>query len=188
MSDENHTNAITLGTYTARATRWHWDTPKSGTGMCLALMLCVEGGPHTGKELRGTLYFDTEKADAQGRTAADRSIEALRSMGLKGALETITDEGGGGLGEGLVSIKVEFNEKGYPFAKYINPATTFTAFAPPPADTKRAFFAQMNARLKVADAGARAAGARPTQPAPQRPAGPPRGFAQPAADDTDIPF
>lgn len=187
------TNQITPGTYTARATRWHWDTSRNGD-MCLALMLRIDGGPHDGQSVRGTLYFDTERADTKGRTAADRSLEALRSLGLRGGVDTI-DEGTGGLDAGQVSVVVEINDRGYPVAKYINALSTFSAFAPPPADAKRAFFAQMNARLKTAEAGARAAGTRPAQPtqptAPQRPAGPPRGFAQssaPAADTDDVPF
>lgn len=186
MSETN----ITPGNYSARAINWHWDTPKSGTGMCLALMLRVESGPHAGAEVRGTLYFDTERVDAKGRTAADRSIDALRSMGLRGELDTI-DENAGGLDAGTVSIVVETNDKGYPFAKYINPASSFSAFAPPPADAKRAFFAQMKARTRAAEQGARASGTTPRSPAaPQRNAPPPKptGFASQESADDDIPF
>ena len=50
------------GTYTARFTRWHWDTSKKGD-MCLAAMLRIVGGPFDGQQVRGTLYFDTDKAD-----------------------------------------------------------------------------------------------------------------------------
>ena len=181
------TMTINPGTYTARATRWAWDTTQT-EAVCLALMFRFTDEPHA--EIDGRLYFDTDRPDDNGRTAADRSIEVLRAMGLKGGLETITDEGGGGLDTGDVSLVIE-EKNGYPRVKYVNAPRRnrdLRTFAPPPADAKRAFFAQMNARLKVADAGARAAGARPTQPAPQRPAGPPRGFAQPAADDSEIPF
>lgn len=183
------TNQIPPGTYIARATRWHWDTSKNGD-MCLAVMLRIEDGPHAAREVRGTLYFDTEKTDSKGRTAADRSIEALRAMGLQGGLDTI-DSGAGGLDAGQVSVVVEINDKGYAFAKYINALSIFSAFAPPAADAKRAFFAQMNARLKNADAAARASGTQAPRPAPRpAPTGfaqPPRGFAAEAADD-DIPF
>lgn len=184
---------IIPGYYTARATRWHWDTPKSGDGMCLAVMLRIEEGPHAGTDLRGTMYFDTERADPKtGKTAADRSIDALRCMGLVGGLESIDDNGGGGLSAGLASVKVEIGENGRPLAKYINPHTPFTAYAPPGAQAKQAFFAQMNARLRAAEQGARAAGTAPTRaPAPQRapaPRQPPRGFDAGQGDDTDVPF
>lgn len=160
--------------------------------MCLALVFQIAEGEAAGEQIDARLYFDTEKPDARGRTAADRSIEALRAMGLTGGLDTI-DEGTGGLDAGLVSLVVEMKDNGYPAVKFINAprgGRDLRTFAPPPADAKRAFFAQMNARLKTAEAGARAAGthpAQPTQPAPQRPAGPPRGFA-PAADTDDVPF
>lgn len=180
---------INAGTHTARAKRWAWDTTKDGA-MCLALVFEITEGEAQGAQIDGRLYFDTERADTHGRTAADRSVEALRAMGLQGGLDTI-DDGTGGLDAGTVSLVVETKENGYPAVKYVNAprgGRDLRTFAPPAADTKRAFFAQMNARLKAADAGARAAGTRPTQPAPQRPAGPPRGFAQPAADADDVPF
>lgn len=176
---------IIPGTYTARAARWHWDTSKSGD-VCLALMLRIEEGTHAGQSVRGTLYFDTERADAKGRTAADRSIEALRSMGLSGGIDTI-DDGVGGLDAGQVSVVVEINDNGKAFAKYINALSTFSAFAPPPAQAKQAFFAQMNARLRAAEQGARASGTA-RAPAPQRAPAParPRGFD--AGEGDDIPF
>ena len=80
----SHAN-VDAGTYTARFARWHWDTSKKGD-MCLAAMLRITGGPFDGQQVRGTLYFDTDKADKSGRTAADRSLETLRAMGLTGEI------------------------------------------------------------------------------------------------------
>jgi hypothetical protein len=134
----SHAN-VDAGTYTAKFSRWHWDTSKKGD-MCLAAMLRFVGGPFDGQQVRGTLYFDTDKADKNGRTAADRSMEALRSAGLAGELDAI-DENTGGLDAGEVSISVEINDRGFAFAKYINAASTFSAFAPPPPDAKAQFFA-----------------------------------------------
>lgn len=162
---------MNAGTYTARAARWAWDTDKSGTP-CLSLIFRTADGA----EVDGKLYFDTDRADTHGRTAADRSLEALRAMGLRGGVEAIGDDTGG-LDQGDVSLVVEMNAKGYPYAKYVNAprgSRELRTFAPPSVDAKRAFFAQMNARLGVA-------------PAPTRPAAPARGFAPPAQDD-DVPF
>jgi hypothetical protein len=157
----SHAN-VEPGTYPARFARWHWDTSKKGD-MCLAIMLRIAGGPFDGQSVRGTLYFDTDKTDKNGRTAADRSMEALRSAGLVGELDSI-DENSGGLDAGEVSISVEVNDKGFSFAKYINAASTFSAFAPPPPDAKAAFFAQMKARAQGTAQGQRATGAAPVQP------------------------
>lgn len=157
----SHTANVEPGSYTAKFTRWHWDTSKRGE-MCLAVMLRVIGGPFDGQQVRGTLFFDTDKADKNGRTSADRSMEALRSAGLAGELDSI-DENAGGLDAGEVSISVEVNDKGYSFAKYINAASTFSAFQPPAPDTKAAFFAQMKARQQGQQMGQRATGAVPVQ-------------------------
>ncbi len=192
------TTQITPGSYTARAIRWAWDTTQSGA-MCLALMFEIADGDHTGAQIDGRLYFDTDRPDTRGRTAADRSLEALRSMGLKGDLDTITDEGGGGLDTGGVTLVVENNAKGYPAVKYINAlggsGREFKTFAPPPQDAKRAFFAQMKARMRSVETGARAAGTSTQQrPAPvtqARPAARPTGFAAPPTQDVDedtVPF
>lgn len=161
----SHAN-VEPGTYPARFARWHWDTSKKGD-MCLAAMLRITGGPFDGQQVRGTLYFDTDKADKNGRTAADRSMEALRSAGLVGELDAI-DENAGGLDAGEVSISVEVNDKGFSFAKYINAASTFSAFAPPPPDAKAQFFAQMRARAQGTAQGQRATGAAPVHGQPQR--------------------
>lgn len=179
-------SAITAGTHTARARAWSWDKTKD-EAVCLAIMFELTEGDLAGLQIDGRLYFDTDRPDTKGRTAADRSIEALRGMGLKGGLDTI-DENEGGLDSGLVSLVVEINAEGWPRVKFINPARgarELRTFAPPNASEKRAFFAQMNARLKGAEAGARASGARPAS-APAR-SGPPRGFAQQQGDD-DVPF
>ena len=180
----SNTNTITPGTYTARATQWHWDTTKDGE-MCLKLKFQTKSEPP--HEVNGTLYFNTDKADQKGRTAADRSMEALRSMGLRGDLDTVTAEGGGGLSQGDVSIVVEINDRGFAFAKYINPVASFTPFAPPSQDAKRAFFAQMKARTAGATQAARAAGTTPRAQS-AAPKGPPIGFAQAGDDDDNIPF
>lgn len=183
--------------HTARAVRWLWDTAPKG-GVCLALILRLSGG----EEIRGRLYFDTDQPDKNGRTTADRSMEALRAMGLAGELDTI-DEDVGGLDQGDVEVVIKIKENGYPEAKYINAprgAATLKAFAPPPVDAKKAFFAQMKARAAAAGASAKATGAAPAaRPAPQRqrPAPTPqRGPAQTqaydptegAGSDLDIPF
>lgn len=163
-----HAN-VDPGTYTARFTRWHWDTSKKGD-MCLAAMLRIVGGPFDGQQVRGTLYFDTDKADKNGRTAADRSMEALRSAGLAGDLDAI-DENTGGLDAGEVSISVEINDRGFAFAKYINAASTFSAFQPPAPDAKAQFFAQMKARAQGTAHAQRATGTQTTtQRAPAAPA------------------
>jgi len=146
------------GTHPARFVRWHWDTAKSGD-INLAAMLRIVGGPFDGKQVPGNLYFDTDRTDKNGRTAADRSTETLRAAGLVGDLDSIGDDVGG-LDANEVSIVVETKD-GYPRAKYINPARSFTAFAPPPEDKKAAFFAQMKARQQGTAQAQRATGAAP---------------------------
>lgn len=183
---------IDAGNYTAKATRWAWDTAKDG-GMCLALVFEITEGDAAGAQIDGRLYFDTDRADANNRTAADRSMEALRAMGLRGGMESITDEGGGGLDAGTVHLVVEINAKGYPTVKYINAprgGRELRTFSPPGAQAKQTFFAQMNARLRAAEQGARASGTAPTRPAPQRAPAPrqaPRGFDAGEGEDS-IPF
>ena len=153
------------GTHPARFVRWHWDTAKSGD-INLAAMLRIVGGPFDGKQVPGNLYFDTDRTDKNGRTAADRSTETLRAAGLVGDLDSIGDDTGG-LDANEVSIVVETKD-GYPRAKYINPARSFTAFAPPPEDKKAAFFAQMKARAQGTAQAQRATGAAPVSPVQQR--------------------
>ena len=74
------TMTINRGTYTARATRWAWDTTQT-EAVCLALMFRFTDEPHA--EIDGRLYFDTDRPDDNGRTTADRSIEVLRAMDPK---------------------------------------------------------------------------------------------------------
>ncbi len=179
----------------ARAVRWLWDTAPKG-GVCLALILRLASG----EEIRGRLYFDTDQADKNGRTTADRSMEALRAMGLQGDLDTI-DEDVGGLDQGDVEVVIKIKDNGYPEAKFINAprgGATLKAFAPPPVDAKKAFFAQMKARAQAVGASAKASGTAPqARPAPvARPAvQPTRGPQTQAYDptegagsDLDIPF
>ena len=182
----------------ARAVRWLWDTAPKG-GVCLALILRLASG----EEIRGRLYFDTDQADKNGRTTADRSMEALRAMGLTGDLDTI-DEDVGGLDQGDVEVVIKIKENGYPEAKFINAprgGTTLKAFAPPPVDEKKAFFAKMKARAQAVGAASKASGTAPAQttraPAPQqRPAPQPTRVPQTqaydptegAGSDLDIPF
>ena len=187
------TTQITPGTHTARAIRWAWDTTQSGA-MCLAIMFELTDGEHAGAQIDGRLYFDTDRPDTRGRTAADRSLEALRALGLKGDLDTI-DEGVGGLDGGSASLVIENNAKGFPAVKYINvphgAGRELRTFQPPAQDAKRAFFAQMKARTRAAEQGARASGTAPRSPAaPQRNAPPPRptGFATQESADDDVPF
>ena len=164
---------IDAGNYTAKATRWAWDTAKDG-GMCLALVFEITEGDAAGAQIDGRLYFDTDRADANNRTAADRSMEALRAMGLTGDIDTI-DEDVGGLDQGDVEVVIKIKDNGYPEAKFINAprgGATLKAFAPPPVDAKKAFFAQMKARAQAAGASSKASGTAPAQttraPAPQQ--------------------
>ena len=165
--------------HTARAVRWLWDTAPKG-GVCLALILRLSGG----EEIRGRLYFDTDQPDKNGRTAADRSMEALRAMGLTGDLDTI-DEDVGGLDQGDVEVVIKIKDNGYPEAKFINAprgAATLKAFAPPAVDAKKAFFAQMKQRAAAAGMGAKASGTAPVArpaaaPAQRQPPAPTRGQA-----------
>jgi len=182
----------------ARAVRWLWDTAPKG-GVCLALILRLASG----EEIRGRLYFDTDQADKNGRTTADRSMEALRAMGLTGDLDTI-DEDVGGLDQGDVEVVIRIKENGYPEARFINAprgTATLKAFAPPPVDEKKAFFAKMKARAQAVGAASKASGTAPAQttraPAPQqRPAVQPTRGPQTQAYDPmedaggndDIPF
>ena len=74
---------IEPGTYLARAQAWAWDTTKDGKPY-LTVNLDVDG-----TTVRGRLYFDTDRTDANGRTSAERSMEVLRAMGLRTNLRAL---------------------------------------------------------------------------------------------------
>lgn len=210
--DTDHSRGFAEGEkHPARVVGCLWDKAQHG-GLCLALKLRITDGPRVNEELRGRLYFDTERPDKQGRTALDRSMEALEAMGCTGDLESIVDgDGAGVLDGGDVEIVVGINQKGYPEAKFINRPNVggvqLKAFDAPTDNDKRAFFAQMKARQGAMARGAQASGtARPApvntaqqprpqpstqtarQPTPQRPApqatrGPGARANQPPVDD-----
>ena len=122
-----------------------------------------------GWQIDGTLYLDESKADAKGRTALDRSMEALRAMGLNGELTAELD----GLDAGEVSLVTDINERGYSRVKWINAPRApreLRTFAPPAAPELNGFLAKLNARSKALAARAQASGSRPatTQPAASR--------------------
>lgn len=157
-------------TYTARAREWSWDTDRDGNP-CLALMFEIEGGEHAGYQIEGRLFLDETKADKNGRTALDRSMEALRAMGLKGDL--VADLAG--LDAGTVEIVTDINEKGYAKIKYINApraARELRTFAPPDAGSLGGFLAKINARSRAIAARVQASGTVQVSPQPQRPAAP----------------
>ena len=186
----------------ARVVACLWDKAQRG-GLCLALKFRITGGPREGECLTGRLYFDTDRADDRGRTAADRSMEALDAMGCNGDLETIVDGTGAGvLDQGDVELVVGINAKGYPGAKFINPLSGggVRAFDAPSEGDKRSFFAQMKARAVANGARAKASGTAPArQAAPvarqapasqqQRPAPQPtrgQGIGRPVAQPADF--
>lgn len=149
----------------ARVVACLWDKAQRG-GLCLALKLRITTGPRAGECLTGRLYFDTDRADDKGRTAADRSMEALDAMGCNGDLESIVDgDGAGVLDQGDVEIVVGINAKGYPGAKFINPPSSgggdVRAFDAPSEGDKRSFFAQMKARAQANGMRAKASGTAP---------------------------
>jgi hypothetical protein len=130
------------GTYSARATSWAWDASREGTP-CLAVRFALEGSDVA---LDGRLFFDSDRPDKAGKTPLDRSLVALRAMGLEGPLaETMT-----GLDRGTVELVTDINDRGYPRIKWINPPSRsgdgpVRVFAAPPAPTLRAFLARVNA-------------------------------------------
>lgn len=180
----------------ARVVACLWDKAQRG-GLCLALKLRITTGPRAGECLTGRLYFDTDRADDKGRTAADRSMEALDAMGCNGDLESIVDgDGAGVLDQGDVEIVVGINTKGYPGAKFINPPSSgggdVRAFDAPSEGDKRSFFAQMKARAQANGMRAKASGTAPARqaapvarPAPAQRQPPPatrgQGIGRPAA-------
>lgn len=182
------------GTYPARTRLFAWDTDRNGE-VCMPMVLELCDCDYAGIQVEGRLYFDTERVDKSGKTAADRSMETLRAIGLPGGtLESIDEQG---IGNGLVSVVVDINAAGYPVAKFINPPgggrNGVKVFEPPAPDAKAAFFAKMRAL-----SGGTAPAPRPQAPAPtparangnapaQRPA-PTTGFGAPVSGEDDIPF
>ncbi len=184
---------VKAGTYSARPTLFAWDTDKNGE-VCMPMMLELCDCDYAGIQVEGRLYFDTDRVDSKGKTAADRSMETLRAIGLPGGtLESIDEHG---IGNGLVSVVVDINPAGYPVAKFINPPgggrNGVKVFEAPAPDAKAAFFAKMralsggSAPRPQAPAAARPARANGNAPA-QRPA-PVTGFGAPIAGEDDIPF
>lgn len=165
--DETETTThLQAGTYSAKCTTWSWDTTKSGDP-CLAMLFTLTNGK-PGYALDGRLYFDTDKEDSKGRTAADRSLEALRALGFEGDLSSLDylDAAPDCLKAGTVDLVVEINEKGYPQVKFINAPRTgrdLRVFAEPDAGTKGGFFAKMKARAAQLGAKSAASGTRPMQ-------------------------
>ena len=186
---------VKAGTYPARPTLFAWDTDKNGE-VCMPMMLELCDCDYAGIQVEGRLYFDTDRVDSKGKTAADRSMETLRAIGLPGGtLESIDEQG---IGNGLVSVVVDINAAGYPVAKFINPPgggrNGVKVFEPPAPDAKAAFFAKMRALSGASSAPAprpqAPAAARPARAngSPQRPA-PTTGFGAPVSSEKDdIPF
>ena len=114
---------IEPGTYSARATAWAWDTTQNGKPF-LTINFDVEGAT-----VRGRLYFDTDRTDTNGRTGADRSMEALRAMGLRTNLRALVT-GAERIDVGRVQVKTENNAAGYPVVKYIDPLQPPKLFTP----------------------------------------------------------
>jgi hypothetical protein len=174
---------VKAGTYSARPTLFAWDTDKNGE-VCMPMMLELCDCDYAGIHVEGRLYFDTDRVDSKGKTAADRSLETLRAIGLPGGtLESIDEHG---IGNGLVSVVVDINAAGYPVAKFINPPggggrNRVKVFEAPAPDAKAAFFAKMRALSGAAPARANG------NPPAQRPA-PVTGFGAPIAGEDDIPF
>ena len=161
---------IEPGTYSARATAWAWDTTQNGKPF-LTINFDVEGAT-----VRGRLYFDTDRTDADGRTSAERSMELLRAMGLRTTLRALVT-GAERIDVGAMSLEVVNTERGgkrYPEAKYINlPVKVFQA---PTRDAMLQLIAAVDGEG--------------TRPAPQRAPAPrqaPRGFDAGEGEDS-IPF
>lgn len=157
-------NALPKGDYSAKCTRWSWDTTRDGDP-CLACQFTLTSRK-PGWTLEGRLYFDTEREDKLGRTAADRSLEALHAMGFEGDLTSLDglDAEPGAITRGEVTLVVDINEKGYNVIKFINAprgARELRVFAEPDNQTKGGFFAKMKARGAALAAKSAASGTRP---------------------------
>ena len=133
---------LTPGTYSARATSWAWETTREGTP-CLAVRFALADSTQS---IDARLFFDSDRADKAGKTPLDRSMAALRAMGLAGPLaENMT-----GLDRGTVEIVTDVSERGYPRVKWVNPPGRGSdgpvrVFAAPQPQQLRAFLARVNA-------------------------------------------
>lgn len=160
------------GTYTARCVSAAWDTDREGNP-CIALMFVLSDG-RPGWQIDGKLYLDESKQDAKGRTALDRSMEALRAMGLQGELTADLV----GLDQGDVSLVTDINDKGYARVKFINAPRRereLRVFAPPAAPELNGFLAKINAKSRALQARAQASGAAPIAQPRQSAAAPQQG-------------
>lgn len=164
---------IEPGTYSARAQAWAWDTTKDGKPY-LTINLDVDGAT-----VRGRLYFDTDRTDANGHTSAERSMEVLRAMGLRTNLRALVT-GAERIDTGRVSVEVIHNDKGYPEAKYINAPLAPKVFQPPTREQMLQLIAAVDGTTPATRAPA------PTRAPAQR--HPPRGFDAGQGDDMDVPF
>ena len=143
------------GTYTARATSWAWETTRDGTP-CLAVRFVIADSEHA---IDARLFFDVERADKTGKTPRDRSMAALRAMGLEGPLA----ESMAGLDRGTVELVTDISERGYSRVKWINPpsrggSAPVRVFAAPQPQQLRAFLATVNGSTPAPAASPRKAG------------------------------
>lgn len=132
---------IAPGTYSARASSWAWETTKDGVP-CLAVRFVLLDSEHA---IDARMFFDADRPDARGKTARDRSLAALRAMGLEGPLAEVLE----GLDRGTVELVTDTSERGYPRVRWINPpsrggSSPVRVFAAPQPQQLRAFLASVN--------------------------------------------
>lgn len=169
------------GKYTARAAELAWQTAQNGNTY-LTLRFTVTDGESAGESATKNMFF-SEKA-------LQRTVEDLRLLGWTGDdPSTITPSDIAN--EASITVEhetytVNGEDRTAARVKWINSLHGLKSSADPSAVAS--FGAQLKARIRAIDAAARAAGTARPAPA-QQPArsGPPRGFAQPSAED-DVPF
>jgi len=159
----SHGSDQPFGKHKGRAIEWKWETDSYGTP-CIAVMFSIDGGSFDGYRVDGKLYLDNEKADKHGRTARERSMRALRAMGLVGELTYELD----GIDANVVDLVIDTNAKGYAFVKWVNDPNagngrTLKVFNEPPRQQIASFLAQLNARENAVAARAHASGTAPIQ-------------------------
>lgn len=191
--NENTANTATLpqGWYDGRAKSWRWTQAKTGTWQLEITFDVSERGTPRGNCIGW--FAITDKT-------IDKRVEQFMAMGYEpksgdiGA-EIGCDEQGmwGDLNRHDVRLFIEHDERGRARVNNVSKPNGGARASSVDQGALRAFGAQMRgavmAAVQRAKADAAAGGPpRPTQPAPQRPAGPPRGFAPPAADADDVPF